>query len=411
MNKIRTLQVTNIYYFFLLLYIIAITTYQLGTGFDAIFVRIAFVIWFLFTIFLNKKIEINGLLKWGMLFWGYYFLSMLWAYDKSDTLYYINSCIQILGIFLCIPLIIKDKKNMNDILKLILIALVYSCIILLIRTPRDMWGTDNIGMVMGLHRNAIGIRLSIGFLTCIYFIHLFKNQTKKRNIKIIVLILMSLLFATIALLTGSRKALVSLVLGFISFELINSKGIKLIFKILVVVLICCLVGYIIFNNELLYSALGSRIEHMILTIQGANRLGQTDGSLLQRQYYIKQAQYLFSLNPLIGYGGNNFITYMREIGYSHIAYSHNNFWELLSTLGILGFLLYYFMWIKLLFSYIKNYLTSKSIESLFFLIIITILLILDYGNVSYISDFNMLVLALAYAYYLRNIKHKEVKHE
>ena len=411
MNKGKVIRITSIYYLFLLLYIVSMTTYQLGTGFDALFVRATFAIWFLFTVFLNKKIEISGLLKWGILFWGYYFLSILWTHNKADTIYYVNSCIQILGIFICIPIIVKDKKNIDDILKLVIISLVYSCIILLMRTPQDIWGTDNVGVVMGLHRNVIGVRLSIGFLICIYFIHMIINKTHKVNFRIIILVLLSIIFAVISLLTGSKKAFVSIILGLTSFELINAKGLKLVFKIMIIGLICALLVYIVFNNELLYSTLGSRIEHMILTIQGNNGIGQTDGSLLERQYYIKQAKYLFTLNPIFGYGGNNFMTYMREIGYSHVAYSHNNYWELLSTLGILGFIIYYYMWIKILILLIKDYRLSKSIQSLLFLIIIAIILVLDYGNVSYISPFNMLLFAISYIYYLNFTKNKEVKHE
>ena len=411
MNKEKKIKVNSISYFFLLFYFIAITTYQLGTGFDALFVRATFIIWFIITLILNRKIEMNDLLKWGLLFWGFYFLSMIWASDSNDTLYYLNNCIQIIGIFICIPLITKKVNNINTILILIIISLVYSCLVLLIRTPKEIWGTDYIGMVMGLHRNAIGLRLSIGFLICIYFIHLNLENIKKINIKVALLALISILFASIALLTGSKKAFLSLFLGFISFEIINSKGVKIVFKIIIIAFICSFLIYYVFNNELLYSALGNRIEHMILTIQGNNGVGQTDGSLLERQYYINQAKYLFSKYPLFGYGGNNFVTFMREIKYKHIAYSHNNFWELLSTLGIVGFVIYYYMWIKMFICYLKNYKEKKKLQSLLFLIIIFIIIILDYGNVSYITDFNMIIFALSYSCYLKLNCNEEVENE
>lgn len=399
MKKIKTIKPINICYFFFFLYLIAMTTYQLGTGFDAIFVRLSFVIFFVFTFLLNKtlKVELNGLIKWSILFWSFYFLSLIWAHNKSDTIYMFNHCMQIIGMFICIPIILKKNNNgIDTILKLIIISLLYSSIVLLIRTPLNLWGTDYIGEVIGLQRNVVGLRLSIGFLICLYFIHSKIKVEKRLNFKIIILIMIAIFFMIIALLTGSKKALIFIFLGFVLYEIFITKGLKLLIKIIIIALLSSAFINVIFNNDLLYQAIGSRVEHMILTIQGNDGKGETDGSLLERQYYINQAKELFIMHPVVGYGGNNFVSYMREIGYSHVAYSHNNYWELLSTLGSIGFLIYYYIWFKVLIGLIRDYKITKSIRTLLFLIIIAVLIILDYGNVSYISEFNMILLLLAY---------------
>lgn len=399
MSKLEKISLKKICYFFLLLYLIAISCYQLGTGFDAVFVRITFVLFVLSSLICGKKIKINGLLLWGILFWGFYFLSMVWAKNPNDTMYYLNNAIQTIGIFLCIPLIINNKEDIDSIFKLIIISLVYTSIVLIIRTPQNVWGTDFIGEVIGLNRNTVGLRLSIGFIICIYLIGSYLKNKKGEKLKIFMLFIIAILFASISLLTGSKKALIVLILGFVSYEIINSKGLKLFFKVLLVSIILFLIIYLTFNIPVLYDAIGSRLEHLYLTITGTAKRGQIDGSLLERQFYINQAKILFKRNPIIGYGGNNFVQHLREVGYfKHIAYSHNNIWELLCTLGIVGFTIYYYMWIKLLLTLIKNYKMQKQEKTLLFTIIISILLFLDYGNVSYISDFNMILIAIIYLY-------------
>ena len=394
MLNIRKIKTINIFYIFLFLYLIAISAYQLGTGFDAIFVRITFVLLVAITIILEKKIVITKQIKWCTVFWGFYFLSVIWAKNPNDTMYYVNNFIQILGIFICFPIMIKDEKSINTTLKLIIGSLLYTCVLLMIRTPQSEWGTERIGEAIGLNPNGLGMRLAIGFIACIYFLHYkTSNNTNKRSK--MAYSISAIIFIVVAMFTGSKKALLMIILGFASYELIISKGWKFFLKSLIIIVFLCFMIYLIFNNEMLYKVIGRRIEKTVLTIQGTAVNQDVDGSLEERTFYIEKAIDLFKDYPILGYGGNNFVTYMREISYSHVAYSHNNYVELLSTLGIVGFTIYYYMWGKTLINLFFNYLRNKSRQTLFFIITILILLILDYANVSYISEFNVIFLALA----------------
>lgn len=392
------LKTRSICYFVLLLYFISISAYQLGTGFDAIFVRGIFVILLFIAIVLNKRIIINKQIKWCLTFWGFYFLSILWSDNANDTLYYINNFIQIIGISICLPLIIKNKDDINSCLKLIVFSLIYTTMRLIIKTPLNAWGTERIGDAIGLYSNTLGLRLSIGVLICLYLIHdiLKSNLYKRKKIFIIFYMFFLILFIIVALFSGSKKALILIILGIFLFEVISSKGLKSIIKVLGALIIGGVIIFIIFNNEKLYSVIGRRLEKTILTMQGNASSKDTDGSLVERTYYIKQALGLFVNNPIVGVGGNNFVSYMRQIGYKHVAYSHNNYTELLATLGIIGFAIYYIFWAKLLIKLILNYKKHNLDQDLLFIIIILLLLVLDYANVSYINEFNIIILILAF---------------
>lgn len=381
--------------FILLLYFISISAFQLGIGFDAYFVRIIFIILIGLTLISYKKIILNGQIKWCLLFWGWYFLSMIWAKDYNDTLYYLNRFVQILGISICLPLLVKSKEDVNKTLHLIVLSILVTAIVLIIKTPNSAWGTERVGSAIGLGPNDLGMKMGIGAVISLYLIHNINNG-KNRNSKKILYILCIILFSAIAMFSGSKKALFILVAGLIGFEILATKGIKLLLKICAIFLLLYGSIFLIMNNNNLYSVLGRRIEKTILTITGQAGKKDIDTSLTERQFYIEQAIKLFKNNILIGYGGNNFVTYMREISYRHIAYSHNNFTEMLCTLGILGFLIYYSMWIYLLIILFKNYRRYKSKTELLFILILTIILIMDYANVSYFNEFNMLLFILAY---------------
>lgn len=380
------IRIKNISYFFLFLYLIAISAYQLGTGFDAIFVRLTFILLFFSSLFLSFKITIIEIFKWLILFWIYYYLSIIWAQSSSDTLYYLTQTIQIIGLAFCIPNIMKEKKDIKIVLNLILLSVLYASILLIIRTPANHWGTERIGEVIGLYSNALGTRLAISSIIALY---LFKDSLREKNkVALIFYFVCLILFVFLNLFTGSRKSLLVSLLGLTSYELLSTKGIKIFLKFILIILLIYGVFYFIYNNPQMYNIIGRRINAFVTSIvSNSNK----DGSLAERIFYISVAKYLFRLYPILGIGGNNFVTYLRTIDYSHIAYSHNNYYELLSTLGIIGFIIYYYMWVKSLIKLFKIYKLKHNNLILLMLVILVLFILSDWFTVSYITDFNQLL--------------------
>ena len=394
-----TINLVKLQYLFFFAYLIAISAYQLTEGIDPYIVRISFIGFVALSFIVNKKVYLTSEIKWIIIFWAYYFLSILWAKDMNDTLLCLNSAVQVIAISICLPLMIKDKKNLYIAIKFIVFSLLYTSILLMLRTPPNYWGVTRIGDATGLHQNIIGMRLAIGTTLALYCFH-HENSKKSKILYVISMIL----FIVIALFTGSKKAIVIILLGVCSYELLISRGVKVFVKTLLIVAFVVIFFYIILHNEAIYNVLGDRIESTINTLTGNDN---SDASFIERNYYMEKAMKLFSDNPLVGYGGNNFMTHMREIGYRHIAYSHNNYTELLATLGLIGFVIYYYIWIKTEISLLNMYIKNNSHQSLLFLIIITIILIMDYGNVSYYNDFNIILLVLANMLLILDRKEKD----
>lgn len=399
----------------LFLFLVSISAFRLN-----FFIAVpAFVIIVLYSIISDGKIRITSILKWGVVFWGYYFLSVLWAHNITDTLRYISAAVYIIGIFVFLPKLIRDQDDINMTLRIMFYSIAFTAVYTLLITPFSEFGTVRIGSAIGLNENAFGMRMAIGVMIVLF---LLKNKDQKIN-KILAIIF-AILFSVLALLSGSKKGLIILILGLLAVTFIFSTGMQRLRKILVAAMMIFVMLFLIFNNSALYSTIGNRLERTFLTVTGNNSdssslqvingtVSTTDKSLIERDFFKEQAIKLFKEYPVFGYGGNNFMTRMREINYSHIAYSHNNYTELLSTLGVVGLIAYYSFWIATVLRLLKIKKHTKNEKTTqmagFFFSILVMLLLLDYGNVSYVLEFNMFILCIADIFI--NLSRKELQNE
>lgn len=149
----------------------------------------------------------------------------------------------------------------------------------------------------------------------------------------------------------------------------------------------------------------------MLTLLGNASGLDVDMSLNERNFYMESAIELFKENPILGYGGNNFMSYMRNVEYSHVAYSHNNYTELLATLGVVGFTIYYSFWGYIIVKLYKRYNTINDNKYLLLFIINMIIVLMDYGNVSYFNEFNIVLLIISYINLKINKDEEKIRYE
>ena len=398
--NLKGIDIKKIQYISLMIYIISMSAFQLETAFNKIIVIGSFCVFVFSSIIMKQKIKINEEIIWILLFWSYFYASMIWCNNRTDLLMLIKPSIQVIFLSLCLPNIVENKEDIEKIIKYIIISMFITAILILIRTPKSYFGIARIGGATGLNVNTTGIRMSTGALFCLYFLHKKDFSVKKKIFYLVSIIL----FIIVGFLTGSKKAVIILFLGIVLYEIYLSKGIKFIFNICKLLVIVVILYNILMSNAYFQNVIGRRMNKFIETISGA---AETDKSYIERKYFIEQAKHLFSEYPIFGYGGNNFMSYMRNIGYHHVAYCHNNFFELLSTLGIFGFIIYYYMWIKTIYNLFRNYIKNRSNLFLIFLVITAINLILDYGHVCYHSDFNILLLVVAYLLTTKKLNDEE----
>ena len=330
-----------------------------------------------FMIFRNVKIR--WYLIWGVLFILLAFSSILWSGSETDILY---SFLWILQAYLIFIVTIGNINSIN-MLEFTLKSFIFACLILSIRllimTPYSMWGSRRLGTAIGYNPNVIGMQMTVGVLSSVYFL--------KRSSRKVFLIILNILFSVIIILSGSRKSILGLMLGIGSYLLLTSKTMKFSKRIMIMIISPILLYgfvYIIYNVDLFYNIVGYRLDQLYNVFFG-------DGDTI-RLHMINEGIHLFSLRPFLGYGLSGY-SRMSSFG----TYSHNNYIELLVNFGLIGFLLYYSMYLYFLVRLVNKY-RYGDLKSIVFISIIFVVLFLDVGVVSYRDLYLLLPIAAAYSY-------------
>ncbi len=229
------------------------------------------------------------------------------------------------------------------------------------------------------NENTIGMSLSI---SCVFAAFLIFYHSSKKE-KIIYMLSIVICFPLI-LLTGSKKALFLVFFGIILLIICKpaDKG-NIVKKLgyLLMGAIFLFVCILIITKIKAFWFISERINEFIGTLLGKS----FSDSDTQRIYMIKTGLNTFSHSPVFGNG----VAYSR---YIFGTYSHNNYIEILMNTGLVGFSIYYSIYIisilKLFFS--KSYDFQLRILALF---IIISFMILEVGMVSYYSRYIQVLIA------------------
>ncbi|MFA5080830.1 MAG: O-antigen ligase family protein [Candidatus Paceibacterota bacterium] len=230
----------------------------------------------------------------------------------------------------------------------------------------------------GLIGNANALAI---FLSFVAFLLYFLTSKKRLLIKCIVFFLLYFVF----FFTGSRKGLllVAMIILLIGIDYliwqkarISPKRCMVVFLVLVIFLGFCFTKFSVISKDVL------GVQRVEALLRGEDRW-----SAQTRYLMIDQATNLWLEKPFLGWGGGGF-----AINSGFGTYSHNNYVELLSNYGLVGFCLYYAFYVYLFaigWSLRKEYLSRVG-----FLIII-MLFILEWGFVSLGDKTSWILLGIA----------------
>lgn len=184
--------------------------------------------------------------------------------------------------------------------------------------------------------------------------------------------------------TQSRKALVFLIAGTLGYAFVKAqKSRKSIFikgfKILLWVLILAFVLYLILQLEV-FDGIRERMEAMLNAVLGS---GKVDHSTVLRNNLRTLGLTWFLKYPVGGIGIANPHILANQY-YAFDAYLHDNFAELLCGGGIIGFCLYYAMYVYL-FSQLWKYRKVDKQRAAFFALWLMLMLAMNFGMVTYYS--------------------------
>lgn len=321
--------------------------------------------------------------------------SRSWALNKQ----YANEVILIMIMLLVSDIVfleyVSSYKRWLDFVNLFVISCLLHGLYAIVTTPLNKFGTNEFGLATGFYFNNIAQVMAFGCMAALYLFNL-----KRNYFWIFAIAIMSLIIAV----TGSRKGFFMVLFSITIFVFASRQNSLSRLKKIIFFFLIILLGYnVIMSNDFLYQQIGSRLT-TVFAFLGDSRV-QGDFSTNERLYFLANGISLFKSHPWRGVGVNNFKAYV--VGYMNTrrAYSHNNYIELLSDVGIIGFALYYCNYIRLVVKAFKKYFKNgRNNIDLFVVAMLSMLMILEYGNVTYYFIQYHLVLVIVCSYlYVSNI--------
>ncbi len=332
-----------------------------------------------FVISYRTEIYFDSYALWILTFIVISISSVLWAITPSLVFGTIKSMIVNALILILIRSSIRTPKDIEFLLKLLLIACIINAVYLVftnidVLTAQERQEVaDRLGSQEGWNANSVGLMTSITTVIAMYF---FKSTTEKK-IKVLLAVVIVLL-GFLSLASGSRKAFFILIGGVAAYLYFSFKG-KRVRIIILILLLVVLLWYLIMEVPYFYSVVGWRVEAMFSQFTGK---GELDSSAISRQKLVEAAIEAWKESPIIGHGLDCF-RYFGKIATGRDYYAHNNYVEILADLGLLGFISYYSGYLYVLMNSWKK---RKNRLSLLFFVLICTMIVTEYGCVTY-TDF------------------------
>lgn len=305
------------------------------------------------------NIKFNAADNWMLGFLLISALSVLYAGDIVATIDSLKALIVMFLVCFLIGKEIKKQESLREMLWVTFFSLLIVATYLYLYVDFNSFVLTRIGAADTgrWNVNIIGIMASIGILIGIF---LFGDTTKIMKIFLIASIPF-LLYLDI--ITASRKAILMLPIGLCGMQLLNNPT-KVIRNLLLIISSSLLAIYLIFDVPFFYELIGWRMEGMIALFKG-NTL-EVDSSALSRAMMIQSALTVFYDNPIFGVGLDNF----RFFNAVRVTYAHNNFVEIAADLGILGLIAYYWIFVYIVFDYLKKYKKHSKMRTFLFLVVV-----------------------------------------
>lgn len=329
----------------------------------------------------GRHLRVGNQLLFPILFIAYCVVSLLWSYNQTVAYRQLITQLQLILLLIFTYMAVMKNAEIKDYLDAVYIAGWGMVVHAIIRYG----GLENYikimeeGIRMGdeiTNQNVFGLVFSNAALAAAYYL-----VFRKRKLDLISIAV----FTFFALSSGSKKAALLIVLGILAIVAVNN-GIKRIYKTVIAgVIVLIAASYVL---QLPYfETINVRLEEYFS--------GELNTSDEIRQELINVGVKLFQKKPFFGYGLDNYYLFS-PTG----TYAHNNFIEVLVSGGVVGFVLYYSMYVvplcKMFLGKFKKFAWQNK-EYLMLLILVVMELVFSYGMVQLYDKNSYILLGVALA--------------
>ena len=339
---------------------------------------------FLFILSINpKKIKFGIGFLWYFTFVLFCMFSLLYTINTiNPDFVYVRILTYLFMLFLAAPFLEKDK-GIKTVAKGFVIGGLIGITIVLIN-QYSLIGVRRLGGKLYGSYAEFGAVCALS-ITSFWWL---QKEYKSGNV---IKVFLFMYLALGILLSGARKAMLIAILIPLFMQLFDKRK-KITKKFMIfsaLVIIAITIVYVVLSNEYLYKFIGYRIESGIESVIGEEK---EDASLYERGSFKKLAKEMFKEKPIIGWGMHGFA--MRNY-YAHgnalhfLLYSHDGFLEILSCYGLIGFILYYWIFAYIIINY-KELLYDDT--GIFLFSYIIIILLMELYSISFFNSFYILMI-------------------
>ena len=314
-------------------------------------------------------------------------LSILWSYDQISATGAISTEVQLVVMFFFVYWYFNSVGRIENYFN----ALFFSGVALAAYTmikyggPAPFLAQMLTGKRMGgliQNENTFGLNFTYACIISFYY-YIQKNKLSYLGF--------SLMFAFFALSSGSKKAAFFIIIGFFG-ALISKYGLKRLYKIIVPAIVFLFA--IIWAVKLpLFATVIERIEKYLLGTAISDSARET-----MREFGLD----MIAKRPILGWGLRGF----QQI-YPTRQYSHDNFIEVTVSLGFLGMINYYLLYVVPILGSIKQVILKSKKNSQTYLVLLFLVIVdfaFGYGMVQFYARFSWILLAVTLASYEKLIK-------
>lgn len=338
------------------------------------------------------KISVGVLFEISVTFVVLEFLSLIWSHNTNLADSQFMTQIQLFALYFFVYQVISKHGEIEDYI----IAIYLSGLCMIVFAMLQYGGISNYLNIMETgsrlggeitNENAFGMVFGNSALCAMYYAIL------KRK-KIHFLSLIPLVFFGFS--SGSKKVVFIICAGFLGLCLIKY-GVKRIYKLFLAIVI-----FIIAIKYVLSLPIFETVNDRLMSYLSGN----TNTSDNARNNMIQFGLELFGNRPILGYGLQNFRNF-----YHSGQYSHNNFVELLVSVGLIGFIIYYLMYLIPVIKIVKNWILKGVADNqmLMLLLMLIVSLIFGWGMVQFYEKSTWILLAVAHAFIDRLMLQEKVK--
>lgn len=337
----------------------------------------------------NRMLKLDYSLIWYLAFVAFGMLSCFWS---TDTLYfetYVKGYFIIIVIaVLCLGCFIEDQESVDRQMTIIVLAGVFAALRFLYYTPLDTifssgyYIRGDFGLLLDNGKtNYNNYTSHLCFISIIAAYYAIVRNKKWFFIPFVLL-------TAIVIFGGSRKNILVIPIVTFYFSFCTGSLSKKAKNLILIISFTIAAVYFLSTLDFL-SPIRKTLLQMIHGLFGSNSgITVVDKSTTERIYLIERAKEVWVEHPFLGVGWDNYRFY-NDLQ----LYAHNNYVELLSCLGLVGFLIYYSYFARKIIYVFSNMIQHKRYsEDILFLGLSAGMFMQDVGTMTMYSRARMIIL-------------------